>query len=359
MKNYMVPIPEYLMEAARVVDFMEERQSGRWRTKLFEITEEEFHVAMMKHEVSGDSRERIELRQAREVPPGQYVTLQRRCTPEEERAILKEHGIEDVGKDVIDKFFPPETRWVPVMSDTPSEIQEHAHALLNATGRVLINGLGLGCLPHALLAKPGITHIDIVEIDPDVIDLTDNFIDPRVHIHRGDASNPWAIFPKGTTWDYAWHDIWSQISDDNLDDDSTAEHGISYERLFEMYREHVTEQHAWAYDEALHMRDVYDREVERELEFRAAVKAMPLEQQIEALYDKVIRSRLRVWPQDKPVPPEAMAMFDPNGELREHLRRKLTDKTFWEDLERDHPAEAEAKKPSMPNRHLEDANANA
>jgi hypothetical protein len=116
----------------------------------------------------------------------------------------------------VEKVLPEDRQWVPIMSDTPAEIVEHALALNNATGNVLITGLGLGCLPHALLSKPDVTRIDIIEIDPDVIELTGAyFIDPRVHIHQGSAADLSAV-PADLRWDYAWHDIWSHISARNL-----------------------------------------------------------------------------------------------------------------------------------------------
>src|SRR3972149_6976915 len=58
-----------------------------------------------------------------------------------------------------------------VMSDTPDEIQDHLNAIRRASGRCLVAGLGLGMVAHAMLRKPGVKHVTIVEKSPDVIKL--------------------------------------------------------------------------------------------------------------------------------------------------------------------------------------------
>jgi hypothetical protein len=58
-----------------------------------------------------------------------------------------------------------------IMSDTIAEIEDCRIFYRRAYGRVLIHGLGLGCLLQALLLKDNVEHIDVVEIDQDVIDL--------------------------------------------------------------------------------------------------------------------------------------------------------------------------------------------
>jgi len=101
-----------------------------------------------------------------------------------------------------------------IMSDTPAEIHDHADIIRRATGRVLLNGLGLGVVLQAIISKPGVSHIDIVEISEDVIHLVaPSYPQNHVHIYHGDAFT--IKWPRGTRWDVIWHDIWENICPDN------------------------------------------------------------------------------------------------------------------------------------------------
>ena len=103
-----------------------------------------------------------------------------------------------------------------IMSNTPMEIRTAVEAYHHATGRVLINGLGLGMVLEGVLSKPDVTYVRVIEIDQDVIDLVGPHFanDPRVEIIRADA---YLYKPaKGEQFDYVWHDIWDDISPDNL-----------------------------------------------------------------------------------------------------------------------------------------------
>jgi hypothetical protein len=102
-----------------------------------------------------------------------------------------------------------------IMSDTPDELRDLAPVLRRAHGRVLVNGLGLGCVVKALLATPAVTHVDVVELDADLIALVGPaYRGARCTIHHGDAfTYPW---PPGARWDVVWHDIWPLISVQNL-----------------------------------------------------------------------------------------------------------------------------------------------
>lgn len=102
-----------------------------------------------------------------------------------------------------------------VMSDLGPEVVQSMPIIERGTGRVLIHGLGLGMVVAALLAKPDVTSIDVVERERDVIKLVaPSYVDPRLHLHHGDALT--FRFPPGTRWDCAWHDIWPTIDRDNL-----------------------------------------------------------------------------------------------------------------------------------------------
>lgn len=103
-----------------------------------------------------------------------------------------------------------------VMSNTPMEVHTNLDAYRAATGRVLINGLGMGMLLEAVLSKPCVTHVRVIEIDPDVIALVGPHYlkDSRVEIIEADA---YAYRPSlGERFNYVWHDIWDSITEDNL-----------------------------------------------------------------------------------------------------------------------------------------------
>lgn len=97
-----------------------------------------------------------------------------------------------------------------IMSNTPSEINDHWKFIREASGKVLIGGLGLGMVLKCLLDKKSITKVTVVEKSPDVIKLVASAYtdDPRVEIINAD------IFQYKPTerYDCAWFDIWDDIS---------------------------------------------------------------------------------------------------------------------------------------------------
>ncbi len=171
------------------------------------------------------------VRRARELHPpcrvpfgvsGDWRVQPRFVTQVESEALAKVDGLEWTS--------PGAYTWLShrdypnVMSDVDSELVEHLRLIDVAHGRVLITGLGLGLLPVALLATGRVTHIDIVEIERDVIDLVWPHIeDERMSIHHADAYK-WDA--QGQEWDYAWHDL--------LYFDMTPSE--SFKRLKERYR---------------------------------------------------------------------------------------------------------------------------
>lgn len=105
-----------------------------------------------------------------------------------------------------------------VMSNTPMEVRTCRPAFDHAHGRVLVSGLGMGMVIEAMLAKPDVQHITVVELDRDVILLVGPHYlaraPGRLTILHGDA---FAYEPeRGERYDYAWHDVWDDISPDNL-----------------------------------------------------------------------------------------------------------------------------------------------
>lgn len=318
-------------DAARVSTFMQESSYGRWKIEGFEITEDDFAIERLRtmHE-HGDNEERRNLALDRQVPVGTYVALKREATDYEREALFDKAktGWKEVDE-ATRKRYEGEAIYVPIMSDTPAEVREHRHAIDNATGRVLIHGLGLGVLVSALLAKPDVTHIDVVEIDPDVIALTGPYYDDeRVTIHRGDCRT--FEHPADARWDYVWHDIWSHISARNLNDEE-AEHGISYPMMFGMFNDRSHMQGAWAYEEAVHMQEVQQQERESQEEWNAEFWSAPRERQVEMLMEQAIREQVigpdgrSALPADVPIPKQIKDFFEGQGmrELFESSIAKL------------------------------------
>lgn len=102
-----------------------------------------------------------------------------------------------------------------VMSDTDMEWSECQEAVRKARGDVLVAGLGLGMVVHAMLTKPEVKTLTVLEIEPDVIALVGPSIrDPRVKLVQADACQ-WQP-PKGTRWHTIWLDIWPDLCTDNV-----------------------------------------------------------------------------------------------------------------------------------------------
>jgi hypothetical protein len=99
-----------------------------------------------------------------------------------------------------------------VMEDSWRELRKHLPLWRAAHGRVLVTGLGLGCVVRGLLALPAVTHVDVVEIDREIVRVVGSeFAEcPRVTLHHADALT-WPV-PSGVCWDVAWHDIWAEES---------------------------------------------------------------------------------------------------------------------------------------------------
>ena len=99
------------------------------------------------------------------------------------------------------------------MSNTPAEVRDHYGFIRAAKGSVLIAGLGLGMVIKALLDKPEVTRIVVVELSQDVIDLVGPAYtkDSRVEIICEDIFK----FKTSEHFDYAWFDIWPDICADN------------------------------------------------------------------------------------------------------------------------------------------------
>lgn len=156
-----------------------EGESGAWRVERFEVSAQAEAFGRMRAIATG---------RGRFVPRGHYTRLVRNGTL--------------------------------VATDTPDEIRDHRFAVYRARGQVLINGLGLGITLEAMLNKPEVGKVTVIEISPDVISLVaphyqDRFGD-RLEIIEADAFT-WKP-PKGVRYNVVWHDIWDHICSSNLPD---------------------------------------------------------------------------------------------------------------------------------------------
>lgn len=100
-----------------------------------------------------------------------------------------------------------------VMSDTRHERVSNLEVVQRAHGQVLIAGLGLGMILHAILAKETVEHVTVVELSQDVVDL----ISPTLAQHSGRLTIVQGdIFEwrpaRGTKYDCIYFDIWAEIS---------------------------------------------------------------------------------------------------------------------------------------------------
>ena len=100
------------------------------------------------------------------------------------------------------------------MSDTPDELRDAIEPMLYANGRVLVNGLGLGCsLIGMLQLREGklhngngdgpfkVVHVDVVERSLDVIEIIRPYLpEDRVTFWNEDALEiKWPTGTRGTT----------------------------------------------------------------------------------------------------------------------------------------------------------------
>ncbi len=133
------------------------------------------------------------------------------------------------------------------MGDTPSEMIDHYKFFELAQGDVLVTGLGLGWIVYQLLNKECVNSVTVIERELEVVQLTaPNFeselASGKLKIIVGDANTH--QFAPATRFNYVWHDIWSSISEDNLDQmDTMREHYAPWVRMPYFYT-----QFCWAED---------------------------------------------------------------------------------------------------------------
>ena len=96
-----------------------------------------------------------------------------------------------------------------VMHDTPEELAKHLQFMLAATGRVLVTGLGLGCVTRGLLANPNVHSVTVIEREASVLRLVMPWMpkDERLSVVHADALE-WVRRTR-RQFDCAWHDLWT------------------------------------------------------------------------------------------------------------------------------------------------------
>ena len=148
---------------------------GDWRIESFTVSEGQAEQTLLRAAINGTDEY---------VPPGTYKRLMR-------------------GN-------------VVVMSNTPMEVSTNSEFIRCAKGKVLINGLGLGMILTAILLKPEVTSVTVIEVSAEVIDLVAPTFrtDPRVLIVKANAFDYQPA--KGERYDAVWHDIWDHICADNI-----------------------------------------------------------------------------------------------------------------------------------------------
>jgi spermidine synthase len=134
-----------------------------------------------------------------------------------------------------------------VMSDTPIEFSDHARAVLMSKGHVLIGGLGLGMVVQAVLDKPEVKHVQVIENSTDVINLIGPHYEQR-YGHRLDIIEADLIkwLPKkAARYDMAWFDIWDGICSDNANE---------MKKLKRRFQQRCDWVGCWCYNETLRAR---------------------------------------------------------------------------------------------------------
>ena len=158
-----------------------------------------------------------------------------------------------IGRDYVPagKYTGLRINGATMMSDTPKEYADHLDLVRAACGRILIMGLGLGCIAHVLANIEVVDSITIVERDQDIIDMVAPSLEQygeKVTIIQGDA---FTVKPDlnglANMYDIIWHDIWIDRSEDNQDEMVT---------LMKQWAGHCEFQDCWSLNE------LYDRRYE-------------------------------------------------------------------------------------------------
>lgn len=148
-------------------------------------------------------------------------------------------------EETVRNYFPDGVDQWPgelVMTDSPDELNTHLNFMLKAHGRVLITGLGLGCVIRGCLANPRVTHVVCIERDVSVLKLVKPWMPTeRLTILQADAVRWVRNNIKRQYFDCVWHDLWSDP------DENEPVLALTHSDLFCLCARNVGFQGAWAF----------------------------------------------------------------------------------------------------------------
>lgn len=105
-----------------------------------------------------------------------------------------------------------------VMSDTPMEKRTNMDFCVNAHGKVLIGGLGIGLILLAIQDKEDVSHITVVEKHAEVIELIKDQLplNSKVEIVHADVFEYKPLFKYNTIYMDIWSNINSEIYEEEM-----------------------------------------------------------------------------------------------------------------------------------------------
>jgi hypothetical protein len=103
-----------------------------------------------------------------------------------------------------------------IMSDTPDEIRDHLPFIQMSRGDVLVTGLGLGMVAEQLLKRDEVSTVTIIEQSRDVWRLVAPILMTRYGKRLTVIVDDAYSYTPSQRYDMAWHDIWDDISTENL-----------------------------------------------------------------------------------------------------------------------------------------------
>lgn len=104
-----------------------------------------------------------------------------------------------------------------MMSDTPAELRDMKQGIEEATGNVLVFGLGLGIFAENCAIKKSVKSVTVIEVDQDVIDLVAPHLTKKhqkIEVFQGDVFT----YKPQFKYDFIFVDIWPFIDHENLTD---------------------------------------------------------------------------------------------------------------------------------------------
>ena len=111
-------------------------------------------------------------------------------------------------------------KWITLMVDDPMHLLGMEElAKLCKPGKVLVTGLGLGLVLHPLCQRSDITEIEVIEIDPEVVDFISPYLpkDSRIKI-RQDNFFPYLLSGNQDNFNSVIIDLWV-LNDNSTDRD--------------------------------------------------------------------------------------------------------------------------------------------